>query len=171
MAINTNRDSMTANFNNTDPNKLGLLNALFVTSFFTLVYVVFSLVFYSFQFLPLLLFDALLFVFCYFVFRYTLDKFIYSKIKLIYKTIHNLKVSKGDEKPSEITAATIENVSLEVQKWGEGQQREIENLKEMARYRREFLGNISHELKTPIFLISRLCAHPSGWWLGGSQYQ
>jgi two-component system, OmpR family, phosphate regulon sensor histidine kinase PhoR len=148
-----NRDKLALNYNNTDPKKLGLLNALYVTLFFTAVYVVGSFLFFPFQILPLFYFDVLLFLFCYFVFRYTLDKFIYTKIKLIYKTIHNLKAPKGDEKLSEIKAGTLENVSLEVQKWGEVQQQEIENLKEMARYRREFLGNISHELKTPIFNI------------------
>ena len=32
-------------------------------------------------------------------------------------------------------------------------QQEIQALKRAAKYRREFLGNVSHELKTPIFNI------------------
>jgi two-component system phosphate regulon sensor histidine kinase PhoR len=48
---------------------------------------------------------------------------------------------------------TLESVNRQVLEWGEQQQQEIEKLKELARYRREFLGNVSHELKTPIFNI------------------
>ncbi|MDZ7742316.1 MAG: ATP-binding protein [Bacteroidota bacterium] len=144
---------MAFNLRNTDPKNLALTNALFVTAFFSLVYTVFSYIFFSFKLIPLLLIDILLYTFSYFVFRYTLEKFIYDKIKLIYKTIHKLKMPKGAGKQLEVNADTLEKVNLEVQKWGEVQQQEIQQLKELAKYRREFLGNISHELKTPIFNI------------------
>lgn len=144
---------MALNLRNTDPKNLALTNALFVTLFFSIVYVIFSYIFFSFKLLPLILIDILLYTFSYFVYRYTLENFIYDKIKLIYKTIHKLKMPQGAGKHLEIKADTLDKVNLEVQKWGEVQQKEIQHLKEMARYRREFLGNISHELKTPIFNI------------------
>ena len=41
----------------------------------------------------------------------------------------------------------------EVMKWADSNREEIEKLKEQEVFRREFLGNLSHELKTPIFSI------------------
>jgi len=94
----------------------------------------------------------LMFLFSYYVFKFTLEKFIYEKIKVIYKTIRNIKSARGSEQPV-ITGKTIENVYEEVVDWGNRKSKEIEELKQMAQYRREFLGNVSHELKTPIFNI------------------
>ncbi len=97
---------------------------------------------------------VLFFAFVYFIIYQTLDTFIYSKIKLIYKTIHRLKLGKENLfQHYDKSIDTIEDVSKEVEDWAKSQNEEIERLKEMAQYRREFLGNVSHELKTPIFSI------------------
>jgi len=94
------------------------------------------------------------FAFVYFIIYHTLETFIYSKVKLIYKTIHRLKLGK-DEKAKfyDEKSNSLENVSKEVEDWAKLQSDEITHLKESAQYRREFLGNVSHELKTPIFNI------------------
>lgn len=138
---------------NTDPKKLAFTSALFITLFFSVIYLIFSFVFFEIKIIPLIAIDILLFTFSYLIYRFTLERFIYNKIKLIYKTIHNLKAPKGINKNIDIKADTIEKVNQEVQEWGEVQQNEIRQLKELAKYRREFLGNVSHELKTPIFNI------------------
>jgi len=94
------------------------------------------------------------FTFVYFIIYHTLETFIYSKVKLIYKTIHRLKLGKGEKaKFQEEQSHSLENVSKEVEDWAKLQSDEITHLKESAQYRREFLGNVSHELKTPIFNI------------------
>ncbi len=86
----------------------------------------------------------------YFLVEYLLDKFINEKIKLIYKTIGEFKDDTfGDKKRGK----SLEKVNEVVIEWSEEQRKKIEELKQMAAYRREFLGNISHELKTPIFNI------------------
>lgn len=144
---------MALKIRHSDPRKLAVSIAIFVTLFFTLIYFVFSFAFFEIKLIPLIIIDVLLFGFTYFVTRFTLERFIYDKIKLIYKTIHNLKAPRGSGKLIEIRKNTLDKVNQEVQEWGEVQLREIEQLKELARYRREFLGNISHELKTPIFNI------------------
>ncbi|MFA7138663.1 MAG: ATP-binding protein, partial [Bacteroidales bacterium] len=85
----------------------------------------------------------------------TLENFFYKKIKLIYKTIHNLKRPKG-QKTSTIDVNerdVLEKVNTEVREWAESQRQIISDLEQTASYRREFLGNVSHELKTPIFNI------------------
>lgn len=139
---------------NTDPARLSLNNALLIVLFFTVAYIVLSNIFFEFQFLPLLIFDILLFVVIFFTFRYTLEKFIYQKIRLIYKTIYNLKRQKGGKvEKRDYDKNTIESVNQEVLEWGEKKKLEIEELKKSQAYRRDFLGNIYHELKNPIFNI------------------
>lgn len=92
----------------------------------------------------------------YLIIAYSLERFIYKKIKLIYKTIHTFKLGKNNKIAKEITKSKgdiFENVNKEVEIWAQNKAEEISNLKQMAQYRREFLGNVSHELKTPVFNI------------------
>lgn len=94
------------------------------------------------------------FLLSFFVFQFAVERFIYRKIKLIYKTIHQLKLKKG-QKPKSVDLNTdiISAVNKDVEAWAKDQKEEIEYLKNLENYRREFLGNVSHELKTPIFNI------------------
>ncbi|HMM11017.1 MAG TPA: ATP-binding protein [Bacteroidales bacterium] len=85
-----------------------------------------------------------------------IDNFIYKKIRLIYKAIPGFKSrveQKGKVKESNPQTGSIEGIKEAVIEWSARQNMEIEELRKMASYRREFLGNISHELKTPIFNI------------------
>jgi len=139
--------------NYSNPRILALYNALLIVAFYSIIYTLLSLLFFRFHLLTLLISDLAIFFFAFILFRYTLEKFIYEKIRLIYKTIHNLKSSAKEEEAKGTEQDIIENVNRQVLEWGQVQQEEINKLKEMAKYRREFLGNISHELKTPIFNI------------------
>ncbi len=139
---------------NANPAQLSLNNTLLIVLFFSIIYILFSYLFGVFYWLPLVIMDVLLFFFIYFSFKFTLEKFIYQKIKLIYKTIYNLKRQKGEKMEShEFDTNTIESINQEVLEWGEKKKLEIEQLKKNELYRRDFLGNIYHELKTPIFNI------------------
>jgi two-component system phosphate regulon sensor histidine kinase PhoR len=90
----------------------------------------------------------------YIGFRITVERFIYRKIKVIYKTIHNLKRSSGlQAKEFNINTNVLNEVKTEVESWDKTNKEEIERLKGLENYRREFVGNVSHELKTPIFNI------------------
>lgn len=95
------------------------------------------------------------FIFSYFLFLYAIEVFIYRKIKLVYKNIHNLKLKKLE--PSKLpefkTQDPITEVEKEVRDWADDKTMEINQLIRMETYRKEFLGNVSHELKTPIFNI------------------
>jgi two-component system phosphate regulon sensor histidine kinase PhoR len=104
--------------------------------------------------IPLLIAGSGVFLLSFFIYRYILEKFIYGKIKLIYKTIHTLK-SKKSFKDMDLTLDkdVISKVNEEVTEWAQDRREEIEELKKLEAYRREFLGNVSHELKTPLFNI------------------
>ncbi|MBN8861605.1 MAG: sensor histidine kinase [Sphingobacteriales bacterium] len=91
----------------------------------------------------------------YLLILFTLQRFIYRKIKLIYKFIYQTKASKRQEfyYKNILPPKSIEEVSQDVELWAEQQKKEIEVLKANEAYRKEFLQNLSHELKTPIFAI------------------
>ncbi len=86
---------------------------------------------------------------------YTLQRFIYRKIKLIYKFIYQTKASKKEEfyYKNILPQKDIDEVREDVEKWAEQHNTEIELLKQNESFRKEFLQNLSHELKTPIFAI------------------
>lgn len=106
------------------------------------------------EWISLLLFPALVFVASYLTTLFFVEKFIYRKIKLIYKIIHNQKPgNKLFRDRMENTDNILDDVQQEVRAYTRTQAREIEQLKEMEKYRKEFLGNVSHELKTPIFNV------------------
>lgn len=94
-------------------------------------------------------------VICYAVFYYLIERYVYSKIKLIYKLIHNLKLGKDlkDALGEYVSNDPINDVEQEVKEWARDKKTEIEALKDQERFRREFLANISHEFKTPLFAI------------------
>jgi len=83
-----------------------------------------------------------------------LKRFIEGKLKPIFKIIRDVPVeealkAKGPKKRFDLTV----DVNQEVTKWATHKQDEIKRLKELEQYRKEFVGNVSHELKTPIFNI------------------
>lgn len=98
---------------------------------------------------------AVLFIFIavFIVAQFLLNIFIFKKINPIYKTIHNLNLSNEDIKKQLEDRDIVDDVNREVLIWANTKSKEIDKLKEMERYRKEFIGNVSHELKTPIFNI------------------
>lgn len=98
---------------------------------------------------------AVLFIISYLLIRYFTERFIYRHIKLIYKFISQTKATKREEfyNKSLLPEKSLQEVSEEVEKWAEQKKAEIETLKQNEQYRKEFLQNLSHELKTPIFAV------------------
>lgn len=91
---------------------------------------------------------------CFFLVRYVLERFVFRKIKLIYKIINESKRNPNmDNKVFNIDEFSIESVNEEVAEWAKKKESEIAYLTDLEDYRRSYLGNISHELKTPIFSI------------------
>lgn len=88
----------------------------------------------------------------YIIFQ-VLDRFLYRKIKLIYKFISQTKATQREEfYASEILPQkTIGQVQQDVEQWAHDRRGELERLQSNETFRKEFLMNLAHELKTPIF--------------------
>ena len=91
----------------------------------------------------------------YALIQYTLERFIYRKIKLIYKLIHETKATKREEFFNQyiLPKKSIDEVRKDVEDWGEKQREQIAVLHQNEQFRKEFLQNLAHEFKTPIFAI------------------
>ena len=90
------------------------------------------------------------FVFSIAVIQIRVERFIYSRIKKIYDEVSLIDV---DDLKKAALATNMETLSIEVKKFVEKKQIEIASLYERESYRREFLGNVSHELKSPLFTV------------------
>jgi two-component system phosphate regulon sensor histidine kinase PhoR len=98
---------------------------------------------------------VLIFVGSYFLILTIIQNFIYRKIKLIYKFIHQTKASKKEEMYYKyiLPQKSMDDVREDVEAWALQRSREIELLKKNESFRKEFLQNLSHEFKTPVFAI------------------
>jgi two-component system phosphate regulon sensor histidine kinase PhoR len=96
------------------------------------------------------LFGIIMFISSFIIIQYRVERFIYKRVQKIYKDVSILDISELDK--NTITS-NMETLSKNVKRFAEDKRLEIETLKEKESYRREFLGNISHELKTPLFTV------------------
>ena len=97
-----------------------------------------------------LIFALSVFFFSFFVLQYRVERFIYRRVKKIYDDVSLLDSTTLRNQPITTDMATL---TKEVQKFATDKKLEIETLKVREEYRREFLGNVSHELKTPLFTV------------------
>lgn len=143
-------------YKNLTPRQIAIYATVMITTIVTLLIAAISLIPINptYWWLPIPLIGIVTFLTTYFIILFFIKKYIYRKIKLIYKNIHNFKLSPTEKKHIlDPDTDTIEVVEKEVAFWTKERQEEIDTLKEMENYRREYLGNVSHELKTPIFNI------------------
>ncbi len=143
---------MSLNFKKTY--KFAIKSALYITLFAT----GFSSILAYFIFHPnnqtLFWFTAMsavsIYTFSFFVIQYRVEVFIYRRVKKIYDDVSFLESSSFRNQPITTDMATL---TREVKKFATDKKMEIETLKVREEYRREFLGNVSHELKTPLFTV------------------
>lgn len=85
------------------------------------------------------------------LFSFLIEKFINQKIKLIYRIISSQKLSSGND--MKISEDVLEKLTKDTAEWALTQKKQIEHLQKQDEFRKEFLGNLAHELKTPVFSI------------------
>jgi len=92
-------------------------------------------------------------VFVFITFSLLLRKFVQHRLSLLYRAIQTKTEDPSKIYEDESLDSMIENAEKDVQDWQSKQDQEILKLKEQENFRREFLGNLAHELKTPVFSI------------------
>jgi two-component system phosphate regulon sensor histidine kinase PhoR len=90
------------------------------------------------------------FVLSFFIIQYRTEHFIYRRLKKIYEDVSILNV---DDLRSDSVTTDIEKLSKRMEKFVEGKRLEIKSLTERDSFRRDFMGNVAHELKTPLFTV------------------
>jgi len=135
---------------NTSPVRLSLYNALIMASLMAVIGVVLG-----HNWIAVLLIAGITFCVAYTLYFYTLQYFIYRKIKLIYKFIFQTKATKREEffYKNILPQKSIDEVSYDVEQWALQKKDEIELLQKNEQFRKEFLMNLAHELRTPIFTV------------------
>ncbi|MDT0647002.1 ATP-binding protein [Zunongwangia sp. F260] len=100
--------------------------------------------------MPFLFFLFATYIFSFFIIQQRVEYFIYRRIKKIYDNVSLL--DSTTLRPSQVTTDMV-TLTREVEKFAETKKLEIEALKIREGYRKEFMGNVSHELKTPLFTV------------------
>lgn len=123
---------------------LGLLTLLTVT----IVHFIHALPVWAFIALPLGIGSG-----AFVVFYFLVKRFIHERLKILYRSIRKGKMTGGDSFVMTMTDDIIGQAEQDTKDWAEERQTEIVQLKQQDKFRREFLGNLAHELKTPVFSI------------------
>jgi len=92
----------------------------------------------------------------YFINIFFLKKYILRKIKVIYKTIHDRKLTSKEKETKgniDVSSNIMEEVEKEVEEWAQDHENQMKQVHSWSEYRRKYIGDISHELKTPIFNV------------------
>ena len=130
--------------------RFAIKTSLYLTVYVTLLTSVFLYIFYSFNIWYILVLGISSYIFSFFVIQYRVERFIYKRVKKIYDDLTLLESTS-------ITKGTIttdmKTLTEEIDKFARDKKIEIESLKVREQYRKEFLGNVSHELKTPLFTV------------------
>lgn len=130
--------------------KFALNSSSLITLILTLLMSVFLLYKGEFVLLDLCLFALLSFVVVFYVVQLRVETFIYKRVKKIYDDLKLLESSSFSKSQITTDMATL---TQEIDKYAKNKKMEIETLKVREQYRKEFIGNVSHELKTPLFTV------------------
>lgn len=130
--------------------KFAVKSAIYITIFASGLVGILTYLFFEFSWLFILIFTFSIALFSFFMLQYRVEKFIYRRVKKIYDDISFLDSTSFRNQPITTDMATL---TKQVKKFATEKKLEIEMLKDREEYRREFLGNVSHELKTPLFTV------------------
>ena len=126
------------------------ISALYITFFSTGLLAILTYCFFVFSVWFCSCFAVGIAIFSFFIIQYRVEHFIYRQVKKIYDDVSLLESSTLRNQP---ITTDMDTLTREVKKFATDKKLEIEMLKVREEYRREFLGNVSHELKTPLFTV------------------
>lgn len=130
--------------------KFAIKTALYITIFLTLLMGVFLYNFYVLNYIQLVIIAIACYTFSFIIIQYRVEQFIYKRVKKIYDDLTLLESASLRKNRITTDMATL---TEEIDQYAKDRKLEIETLKVREEYRKEFLGNVSHELKTPLFTV------------------
>ena len=130
--------------------KFALRSSFFITLITTLFFAVYMAVTGEWNLILLGLLFFSCFIISFVVLQVRVERFIYRRIKKIYDDVTLLESSTFSSKP---VTTDMKTLTEEIEKFAEDKKIEIDTLKIREEYRKDFLGNVSHELKTPLFTV------------------
>lgn len=129
--------------------KFAIRTSLYVTVFITLLVSVFLYYYHTFNW-QIIVFPLICFPLCFAIVQYRVERFIYRRVKKIYDDLTLLESTSLRQQPITTDMGTL---TREIDKYARDKKIEIETLKIREEYRKEFMGNVSHEMKTPLFTV------------------
>lgn len=130
--------------------KFAFITSLFITLFVTALNLFYQYAYFEIDFPSTLIMTIACFVFSFLIIQLRIELFIYRRIKFLFDKVSLLESSNLEEQP---VMTDMRTLTREIEKFAEGKKVEIEALKIRENYRKEFMGNVSHELKTPLFTV------------------
>ena len=129
-----------------------LLTAFVFTIILTLAMSVFLYYQNIFNFKIVVLFSGLVFTIFYLIMNFYIEKNIYKRVDKIYKNIMILE-SKSTPVQNITISKDLDFLENEINKYAKLKKLEVQSFKDKAEFRKEFIGNVAHELKTPLFAV------------------
>lgn len=130
--------------------KFAIKTALYLNICLTLLLSVFLFISNAFDWFLIVGFLPISYAMSFLIIQYRVERFIYRRVKKIYDDLTLLESASLTNQPITTDMATL---TQEIDKFARDKKLEIETLKVREEYRKEFLGNVSHELKTPLFTV------------------
>ncbi|MUP44600.1 sensor histidine kinase [Gramella sp. BOM4] len=130
--------------------RFAVRTSLYISLFLAVMMMLFMFLEVDFSIPWLILFVFLSYLFTFVIIQFRVERFIYRRIKKVYDNVSLLDSTTLS--PTQVTT-DMSTLTQEVKKFAEDKKLEIETLKVREAYRKEFMGNVSHELKTPLFTV------------------
>lgn len=130
--------------------KFALRSSLVISILVTGIFTVFLFYKEQIDWFFIALFLLACFVVSFTILQIRVERFIYRRVKKIYDDVSLLESSSFSSKP---VTTDMKTLTQEIEKFAEDKKIEIDTLKIREEYRKDFLGNVSHELKTPLFTV------------------
>ncbi|MDN6279607.1 MAG: ATP-binding protein [Psychroflexus sp.] len=130
--------------------KFAFHTASYITVFLSLLILFYELFFYEVKWISILIFALLCFIFSFFIIQLRIEYFIYKRVKSVYDSVALLD---AESLQGQRMTSDMKTLTAEVERFAKHKKLEIETLKGRENYRKEFMGNVAHELKTPLFTV------------------
>jgi two-component system phosphate regulon sensor histidine kinase PhoR len=130
--------------------KFALNTSTYITIFLSTLIALYEHIQLEIDLVSIFIFALVCFLFSFLIIQLRIEYFIYKRVKSIYDSVSILdQTGVGNQR----VTSDIKTLTEEVERFAKGKKLEIETLKVRENYRKEFIGNVSHELKTPLFTV------------------